>query len=111
MYPHWQKIIFMPSEQAIATAFQITARIQQRDREINGKDFAVFNRTGFEDENTCFMVYYFSPAVATYCADILAPYAPIDCEAPQPGDPEDLVQVLCLAYGTLQGQRSWDLLK
>ena len=105
----WQKLVFpFPSEESVHLAFRITALAQERDRQIgNPKGFAVFSGPEFsDDERTSTICYYFSPVAAANCADVLAPYSPVDCDKP---DPEALG--FSLAYGDLQGPSSWDLLK
>jgi hypothetical protein len=67
--------------------------------------FAIFTGWDFGEENTTF-VLYFSPVASPLCATALPRRSLTPCEKPDCDE-----QCLGLAYGSLQGSRSWDLLK
>ncbi len=106
----WQKVVLPgPSEESVHIAVQLTTQIQKRGRQVNEKDFAVFNTYEYKDANTEFHVFYFSPVAVQNCRDILAPFQPVDCDKPEHEGSNTLG--FSLSYGDFRGSTSWDLLK
>jgi hypothetical protein len=105
----WYRITFpFPDEQALQTAFALVASAGQREKQHNAVGFAIFDAPEFyeDDPHRSSQVYYFSPVAAELCSDLIAPFSPTPC-----GAPDRNLFNLGLAYVTLQGSESWDLLK
>lgn len=104
----WYKIAFpLADTNMVGVAWNLVQLAGQIHNQLGSpKNFAIFSAMESNNEaERVDSVFYFSPVAAASCASILAPYSPVPCDKPVPHE------MLALAFGTLQGSESWDLLK
>jgi hypothetical protein len=105
----WHQLAFQLSgQEPVKVALDITLlAIEVDEKAGHPEGFAIFSGWDFGEDNASMsFVLYFSPVASPLCATALPRRSLTPCEKPDPDE-----QWLGLAYGSLQGSRSWDLLK
>ena len=105
----WHKLAFpLSAQEPVKVALDITRLAIEVDEKAGYPEgFAIFSGWAFgEDNASTSFVLYFSPVASPLCATALPRKSLMPCEKPDRDE-----HGLGLAYGSLKGARSWDLLK
>jgi hypothetical protein len=104
----WHKLTFpLSGQEPVKVALDITHLALEVDEKAGHPEgFAIFSGWDFGKDNaSTSFVLYFSPIASPLCATALPRKSLTPCEKPHRDE-----QGLGLAYGSLRGSRSWDLL-
>jgi hypothetical protein len=104
----WHKLAFsLSAQEPVKVALDIARLAIEVDEKAGYPEgFAVFSGWDFGDDNaSTSFVLYFSPVASPLMRTALPLKSLMPCEKPDRDE-----QGLGLAYGSLQGSRSWDLL-